>query len=269
MTWIDTHAHLQDEQFSEDIDQVLTNAIASGVDRIILPGTDLADSRSAVALVRNYPGILRCAAGIHPHQAAQTTQSDLDLLFELIRDHGRKEIVAVGEVGLDYHYDFAPRPVQKALLEQMLDMAYELDLPLVMHDRESTADSLEILRRQAARGRLRSVPGVFHCFSGSVETARILLDMGFYLGFDGPVTFKNARKSHEVIRHCPLDRLLVETDSPYLAPVPFRGKRNEPARVALVGEKIAEIKALELADAAQITTENAISFFGLTVPEQN
>lgn len=267
MICIDTHAHLQDEQFSDDLDEVLNAALYSGISKIILPGTDLADSNAALLLAQKYPRLIVCAAGIHPHQAAQSDQEELEQLYELIDQYRGREIVAVGEVGLDYHYDFAPRPVQKALFEKMLDMAYELDLPLVVHDRESTADTLSILGQQAAKGRLRAVPGVFHCFSGSVETARILLDMGFYLGFDGPITFKNARRPHEVIRICPLERLLIETDSPYLAPVPFRGKRNEPSRVVLVCEKMAEIKGLEASAMAGITTANAISLFGLKIEE--
>lgn len=261
ISWFDSHAHLQTDAFREDLTNVLARAVQAGIERILLPGSNRQDSQSAMELAQEYADLLVCSVGIHPHHADEANDHVMQDLHNWIQLHRGAPIVAVGEIGLDYHYDFSPRDVQKSIFERHLDLAWETDLPLIIHEREATADCLAILHRQAAAGRLREQPGVFHCFSGSVETARIVLDMGFSLGFDGPVTFKNARKSHDVIRVCPLDRLLIETDSPYLTPVPFRGKRNEPANVILVGEKIAELLEMEVAELAKITTANAHRLF--------
>lgn len=260
LDWFDSHAHLQDDDFAEDWRDVLDRAAAVGVSRILLPSSDLEDSKKSVRLALLDKRFC-CSVGCHPHAAADFAADGVSQLRELIDGHRGNPIVAIGEVGLDYHYDFSPRPIQQAVFRRQLDLAYEYELPLIIHEREATADCLHILQGQAQARRLLTNPGVFHCFSGSPETAQILLKMGFYLGVDGPITFKNAKKTPEVIRLCPQDRLLLETDSPYLTPVPHRGRRNEPAYLPLIGAKVAEIWGLPIEDVARITFENAMNLF--------
>lgn len=267
MNWFDSHAHLQDEVFDIDRQEVLARAAAGQVNRILLPASDLADSRRAIELAIFDPRLC-CSVGCHPHEASGFDEDALTQFRSLIDEYRGDPIVAIGETGLDYHYDFSPRPVQQAVFRAQLALAYECGLPLIIHEREATADCLRILQETAAAGKLRSSPGVFHCFSGSPEMAEILLKMGFYIGIDGPVTFKNARKTPEVIRLCPHDRLLLETDSPYLTPVPYRGQRNEPAFLPAIAEKVAEIWQLPLAEVARITSLNACKLFGLPPLEQ-
>ncbi len=260
--WFDTHAHLQDDDFAADRPAVLERAIQAGISRILLPASDLQDSRLALEMARQNNRLF-CAVGCHPHTAADFGQDSPAVWHELIRSGYKSPIVALGEIGLDYHYDLSPRPIQQDVFRLQLDWAYEFDLPVIIHEREAAADCLAILKNARKNGRLRSMPGVCHCFSGSVETAEILLDLGFYLGFDGPVTFRNARKPLDVIEHCPHDRLLLETDSPYLTPVPYRGRRNEPAYIPLIGAKIAEIWQISLEETARLTTKNAERLFQL------
>jgi TatD DNase family protein len=262
MIFFDSHAHLQDEAFAADWRQALDRAAAAGVGRVLLPSTNLEDSRRAIKLA-SQDARLYCAVGCHPHEAASYGPADTEGLQRLAADYRGSPVVAIGETGLDYHYDFSPRPVQQAVFRQQLDLAFECRLPLIIHEREATADCLQILQQQAAAGRMLPSPGVFHCFSGSPETAVILLELGFYIGVDGPVTFKNARKNLEVIRHCPHDRLLLETDSPYLTPVPYRGQRNEPAHLPLIAAIVAAIWGQPLVEVARITTANACRVFGL------
>jgi TatD DNase family protein len=267
MLWIDTHAHLQDEEFEPDRQAVLERAATAGVGRILLPASNLEDSRQVVKLALTDSRFI-CSIGCHPHDARHFSPDTLDEFRELMNSHGRMTqsghggpIVAVGEIGLDYHYDFSPRLVQQAVFRSQLELAWECRLPVIIHERESTADCLEILSDAYERGQLLPAPGVFHCFSGSPETAAIILKMGFYIGIDGPVTFKNARKLPDVIRQCPHDRLLLETDSPYLAPVPHRGQRNEPAFLPLIGAQAAEIWQIPVTEVARLTTDNAIRLF--------
>ncbi len=262
----DSHAHLQDAAFAPaELPEVLARASEAGVSRILLPASSLDDTDAAAALAGQIPG-LYFSAGCHPHEAADFNSEDLERLKSYLQpDHLRRDsLLAVGEIGLDYHYDFSPRDRQKQVFEQQLDLAFSADLPLIIHEREATADSLAILRSFSRVGRLRTLPGVFHCYSGSVETAQELLTMGFYLGFDGPITFKNARKPLEVIKSCPPAKLMIETDSPYLTPVPFRGKRNEPRHLRLIAGKMAELLGMSLAETAALTTENACRCFGLS-----
>jgi TatD DNase family protein len=263
MVWFDSHAHLQDPEFDPDWRAVLERAIGNQVERILLPASTLDDSETGIqrALQDNH---LVCSVGCHPHEAAKFSASGLADLRRLIERFRMKPVVAIGETGLDYHYDFSPRPIQQQVFQMQLDLAFDMDLPLIIHEREAVADCLGMIRSQAGNGRLRAVPGVFHCYSGSPETAAILLKMGFYIGVDGPVTFANARKLPEVIRMCPLDRLLLETDSPYLAPVPFRGHRNEPSYLPLIGARVAEILALPVEKVAETTSANAWCLFGLS-----
>lgn len=263
MLWFDSHAHLQDEAFAADWQEALTRAEAVSVSRVLLPTSSIADSERAIELASQKPNLC-CSVGCHPHEASSFGSDGADRLRSLINKHRGSPVVAIGEAGLDYHYDYSHRPVQQSVFQQQLDLAFECQLPLIIHEREATADCLQMLKAQASAGRLLAVPGVFHCFSGSVETAVILLKMGFYLGVDGPITFKNNHKTPEVVRNCPHDRLLLETDSPYLTPIPLRGQRNEPANLPLIGAKVAEIWQLPLEEVARITTENACRLFGLT-----
>ncbi|NCC75105.1 MAG: TatD family deoxyribonuclease [Clostridia bacterium] len=265
LEWIDSHAHLQGKPYAQDLVEVLARSHATGVHTMLLPGTDLADSQTAIDLALRHPGQgLVVSVGVHPHDAKSLTPDGLSQLRELVLQHRSHPVVAIGEIGLDYHYDFSPRDVQRDVFRAQLELAQELDLPVIVHDREATADCLSVIAEVAAKRPLREIPGVFHCYSGSVETAVILLKMGFYLGFDGPITFKNARKALEVIASCPHDRLVLETDSPYLTPVPHRGHRNTPEYIPLIGAKVAEIWGCDLAEVAVQTTANARKLFGLS-----
>ena len=248
MEMFDTHAHLNwREDYKEDIDQVLENARTAGVTHIMLASSTIEDSGIALELrkAKKDCGVkLSCMVGVHPEDACSFDEEAKHQLEHWLRHKDELGIVAVGEIGMDYHYeDCSPAFEAMAFIYQM-GLAYRYDLPAVIHERDACADTLYILRAFQEQKLLRESPGVLHYFSGSPETAEIVLKMGFYLGFDGPITFKNARKAPDVIRMCPLDRLLVETDSPYMTPVPFRGKRNEPAYVKYVVEEMARIKEI-------------------------
>lgn len=262
MELFDSHAHLQDPAFSEDLEAVLERAAAAGVTRILLPASDLDDAEAAGRIARSRKG-LYYAAGCHPHEASGFTTAEKVRLETLFMSPDRGPLLAVGEIGLDYHYDFSPRPVQQKVFAEQMEIAWNARLPVIIHDREATADCLSILNDFRRSHRLMQSPGVFHCYSGSVETAEQLLDMGFYLGFDGPITFSNVRKALSVIRICPQDRLMIETDSPYLTPFPYRGQRNEPAHVSLIASRLAVEIGLSLAETALLTTRNACRCFGL------
>lgn len=250
----DSHAHIDDERFDADRDEVVARALAAGVSLIVNIGADMASSARSVALAEKYPGIY-AAVGMHPHDSQDMKETDYRQL-EQWANHPK--VVAIGEIGLDYHYDLSPRPVQKEVFLRQLDVARKTGKPFIIHEREAHADMLDIIR-YAARG----LNGVFHCFSGSVETAREYLKMGFYISVAGPVTFPKSVKTKEVAKAVPLDRLLVETDSPYLTPQPFRGKRNEPAYVRLVAEEIANLRDISLAELAEATTANVRRLFNI------
>jgi len=249
--FIDTHAHLNDEQFQEDLKEVLSRAAAARVRYVVNVGYDLASSRKAAALAEEYPE-LYAVVGIHPDEAKEVT---LETYQELRKLAGQKKVVAIGEIGLDYYWDNSPRDVQQEVFRQQIRLAQELDLPIVIHDREAHGDILKIMQEEKPKR------GIMHCYSGSREMAEICLQLGFYISFAGPLTFKNAKKAVEVAETIPLDRLLIETDCPYLTPHPFRGKRNEPARVVLVGEKLAQIKGLTVEEIAEVTSSNARRIF--------
>ena len=250
----DSHAHIDDERFDADREEVVARALAAGVSLIVNIGADMASSARSVALAEKYPGIY-AAVGMHPHDSQDMKENDYRQL-EQWANHPK--VVAIGEIGLDYHYDLSPRPVQKEVFLRQLDVARKTGKPFIIHEREAHADMLDIIR-YAARG----LNGVFHCFSGSVETAREYLKMGFYISVAGPVTFPKSVKTKEVAKAVPLDRLLVETDSPYLTPQPFRGKRNEPAYVRLVAEEIANLRDISLAELAETTTANVRRLFNI------
>lgn len=253
---IDSHAHLDDEKYNEDREAVLENARAAGIGIIINPAADEASSYRAVEMSEKYP-MVYATVGIHPHDAKSYDENKHD---QLLREWSKKDkVVAIGEIGLDYHYDFSPREVQQSVFIKQLVIAKEVALPIVIHNRESMEDMHRILKEYFAP----EYGGVMHSFSGSVEMAKIFLDMGFYLSISGPLTFKNARKIPEVVAMMPMDRLLIETDSPYLTPTPHRGKRNEPAFVRFVAAEIARIRGISLEAVGEITSDNAKKVFGI------
>lgn len=247
--WIDTHTHLNDQAYQGELEKILERMAQAGVDRAVVVGFDLPSSQKAVELAHLYPQ-LYAAVGVHPHDAKDYTDETGAELRRLLRE---SKVVALGEVGLDYHYDHSPRGIQQEVFRRQIRLAREQNMPLIIHDRESTGDLMAILREEQAN----EVGGVFHCFSGSVETAREALAMKFYISIAGPVTFANARRLPEVILEIPADRLLVETDCPYLTPHPYRGKRNEPAYVAFVGREVARILGVSPEELAHQTAENA------------
>lgn len=251
----DTHAHYDDEKFDLDRDETIKRAHENGVAYIINAGSDLKSSKRSVELAAMYDFVY-AAVGIHPQEADIADEQALELLRKLC---GSPKVVAIGEIGLDYYYDTVPKEVQKKIFIRQIHLARELGLPIVVHDRDAHEDSLNIVKGEKAG----EVGGVFHCYSGSTEMARKLLNNNFYLSFGGVVTFKNARKVVEAVRYVPLDRLLIETDSPYLSPEPFRGKRNESAYVRYVAEKIAEIKGISYEEVASVTLNNAKRLFNI------
>ncbi len=249
---IDTHCHIFSDQFAADRAATLERAQAAGVTRMINIGYDLPSSEAAIALAQTTP-MVWATAGIQPHYAQTTTPADLERLRALL---AQPRVVALGEIGLDYYHDRAPHDLQESLFRQQLALARELALPVVIHTREAQADTLRILQ-DAARGQ----PGVMHSFSGDWEYAQQCLEVGFYLSFSGPLTFKKAIDLHEVARRAPLDRIVIETDAPYLTPHPFRGKRNEPSYVRYIATTLAELRGVPLEVIAQTTSANAEQLF--------
>lgn len=251
--YFDTHAHLDDGRFSEDRAEVIETIRQAGVSLVVNIGSDLENSRQGVLLAEQYDFIY-AAVGVHPYDAQNMTKADLETLRSLAQ---HSKVVAIGEIGLDYHYEEANREQQKTWFLNQILLAKELDLPYVVHDRDAHADCLDVIRQS---GYFR---GVMHCYSGSVEMARELLDLGFMISFAGPVTFKNGKKAKESASYIPMERLMVETDCPYLSPEPHRGERNDCSRVRFVAKEIAMLKGMTEADVARITMENGKRFFGI------
>lgn len=251
----DTHAHLNAEQFNEDLEEVIARAQEAGVTNMVVVGFDRPTITRAMELVESYEFIYACV-GWHPVDAIDMTEEDLKWIEELA---AHPKVVAIGEMGLDYHWDKSPKDIQKDVFRRQIRLAKKVKLPIVIHNREATQDIVEILKEEGAA----EVGGIMHCFSGSAETAKECVNMNFYISLGGPVTFKNAKKPKEVAAEIPLDKLLIETDCPYLAPHPFRGKRNEPSYVKLVAEQIAEIKGLTYEEVAEATTQNAKKCFAI------
>lgn len=252
MKLFDSHCHLDDEKFNEDRAEVIARLREGGVERCVCVGSDLPSSRRCVALAEQYPFIY-AAAGVHPHEAKDAPADYLDQLKTLL---AHPKVMALGEIGLDYYYDLSPRDVQKRVVQEQLDLACDIDMPVIFHIRDAHGDMFDILR---SRSRLPA--GVIHCCSASAEMVREYLKMGFYISFAGPITFKNAAGPVSASQAVPLDRLLIETDSPYLAPVPLRGRRNEPANVRYVLEKQAEIHGVPPEELAEITFRNACALY--------
>lgn len=251
--FFDTHAHYDDEQFDPDRAELLRSLPECGIGYVVNPGCNLTSSQKAVSYAEAFPHVY-AAVGVHPSDAGDFTPDTLDRLGQLARSCPR--VRAIGEVGLDYYWeDYAAHDVQKDCLRAQMTLAEELDLPVLFHDREAHGDSLSIVRE------FPDVRGVMHCYSGSLEDAKTLVGLGWMLSFTGSITFKNARKAPEVLQWLPLDRIMIETDSPYLAPVPHRGCRNDSRLVPLVAEKIAELKGLTVEEVERATTENAVRFY--------
>lgn len=258
----DTHAHLNDKRYEEDYDEVLDRALSGGVSKILIASFDEPSSISALEMAKKNSH-LYCSIGIHPHDASSFNDSLL-VDFRKMVDNNKDKVIAIGEIGLDYHYDLSPRDVQRDVFRKQITFAIDCGLPFIVHDREAHGDCLEIIEAYAKTGVLPENPGIFHCYSGSYEMAKILLAHGFYLSFAGPVTFKNAHKALDFLPGIPLDRILIETDCPYLTPEPFRGKRNEPAYVRYVAEKLAMIYNKTTAEIEDITFENACRLFKIS-----
>lgn len=248
----DSHAHYDDEQFDGDRDEVIKKCVSEGVGYILNASSDALSIEKTVELAGRYECIY-AAVGLHPHNANQFDQTILDKITALSKN---SKVVAVGEIGLDYYYDFSPRDIQKQVFTKQLDIASYLNLPVVIHMRDAVEDTLEILSKYK-----NNVKGVMHCFSGSAEVARILVDWGFYISIGGVVTFKKAKRIFEALKEIPDERLLVETDCPYLAPEPFRGRRNDSALLKYTIQKIAEIKGRQIEYIENVTADNAMRLF--------
>jgi TatD DNase family protein len=257
MHLLDTHAHLTMAQFDPDREAVIQRALDSGLRSIITIGITLDDARRAVELTERYP-LLSAAVGIHPHHVQAVKETTYPALEKLL---AHPKVVALGEIGLDYYRNYAPRDIQQREFINQISLARKWHLPIIIHNRDAHQDILDILRREGGK----EVGGIFHCFSGTAEVARAVLDLGFYISIAGPITYQNARKLPEVVSIVPLDRLLIETDCPYLPPHPFRDQRNEPAYVRLVAERIAALKGISVASLADAMTENVSKLLGIVV----
>lgn len=253
--YFDTHAHVDDRKFSEDRSAVLERAQAAGVGLIMNVGYNVAQAGSTVKLTREYDFVYG-AVGMHPHDAKELDEASSEELYRLSKE---PKIQAVGEIGLDYYWNHSPKDVQQKVFRQMIAMARELGKPVIIHDRDAHQDVLDILKNEGAK----EVGGIFHCFSGNWPLAKEALKLGFYISLAGPLTFHNAGALTEVAKLVSLDSLLIETDCPYLAPMPWRGKRNEPAYVVKVAEKLAEIKGLPVEEIARVTTANGRKVFNI------
>lgn len=250
----DSHAHYDDERFDEDRETLLPSLKDGGVRAVINAGADMRTSRMGLAYTKQYDFIY-CAVGIHPQAADEYAPKDLDELTKMCED---EKVVAIGEIGLDYHYEDPGREIQKVAFEAQLALARDLDKPVIIHSREATADTQAYIKKYRPKG-------VVHCFSGSAQTAKELVGMGMYLGFTGVVTFQNAKHVIEAVAVTPLDRLLLETDCPYMAPVPHRGKRCDSRMIEHTAQRIAEIKGIPTQELIDIATENTCRLFGINL----
>lgn len=252
---IDSHAHLDDSRFQEDREYLINSLNKNGIELVINIGADLQTSINSVELANKYENIY-AVIGVHPHSAREVTEQTLKQLKNMSKNN---KVVAIGEIGLDFYYDNSPRDIQRKWFKEQLKLAKELNLPVVIHSRDAAQETFDTIK-EAQDGKLR---GVLHCYSSSVEMAIEYIKLGFYISLGGPVTFKNARVAREVAKEVPLDRLLIETDCPYLTPEPYRGKRNEPMYVKYVAEKIAEIKGITFEELSKATNRNTKELFGI------
>ena len=242
----DTHAHMNADAFDQDRDALLASYPAQGIGLIMNPGCSLEDSLQAISIAEQYPFVY-AAVGSHPDAADEVNEELIEKYRALCR---HKKVKAIGEIGLDYHYEDIPRDIQLQAFRMQMALAQELKLPVIVHEREAHEDGMKIVKE------FPDVTGVFHCYSGSAEMARQLVDLGWYIGFTGVLTFKNARKAIETAQAIPLDRIVIETDCPYMAPTPFRGKRNHPGYLYRMAEQLAEIRGISPEEAAAVTLEN-------------
>lgn len=269
--FIDSHAHLTSKQFDDDRDEAVQRALDAGVEYIINPGTDVEDSKRAIELSEKHTNVYACV-GFHPHDAKKADDRSLQEIEELSNHH---KVVAIGEIGLDFHYDFSPRDIQEAVFKAQIQIAQRRNLPIVIHTRESIQETVALVEEAIAQQPLwrsqlvtqhspyPAPKGVFHCFSGDAALACKIVNMGFYVSLPGVVTFKNAGLAAEVASNVSVEHFLLETDSPYLAPAPHRGKRNEPANIPLIASKIAELQNLTVEDTARATNYSAFKLFGI------
>lgn len=253
MRLFDSHTHMLDGRFDGDRDAVTAGLPALGVENIIEVGTSMADAEAVAAFAEKWP-FAYAAVGVHPHEADSFAPEQLGALSAILR---RPKCVAVGEIGLDYHYDLSPRDAQLCVFEAMLELAKREGKPVILHVREAYGDALGLLHRFAP------LTGVMHCFSGSLEVGRECVDMGLHIAFGGSLCFKNARRAVEAAAALPLERLLIETDCPYMAPPPYRGERNDPSKTSIVAEKLAGIRGISPDEAAAVTAANAKRLFGI------
>ena len=249
----DSHAHYDDDSFSEDISELLGTLPEKGVSHVVNCATDINSCRKLAEISDRYSYIY-FAAGIHPHEAEDTKEGFIE---ELKTFSKHPKCVGIGEIGLDYHYDFSPRDIQRQVFEKQLILAKELNLHVIIHDREAHEDTLNLLRKYQPKG-------IVHCFSGSVEMAKDIVKLGMLIGLGGAVTFKNAKKPVEVAKYVPLESLVLETDCPYMTPVPFRGKRNDSSLISVTADFIAELKGISTQELLDITCNNAKNIFGIT-----
>lgn len=253
---IDSHCHLNFPDFKDKIPETLERARKQGVKKFLTVNTKLSETDDLIKIVETYEDIW-CSVGVHPHDAKDHTLSEIEQKVVQYAKHPK--VVALGETGLDYYYDNSPRAEQMKSFDQHIVLSEKLALPLIIHTRDANHDTIDLLAPYKGR-----VTGVFHCFSGGVELAKHALDLGFYLSFSGIITFKTAEEIREVVKFAPLDRILVETDSPFLAPIPHRGKPNEPGHTRIVAQKVADIKDMSLVDIADHTTQNFHALFSKT-----
>jgi len=251
--FFDTHAHYDDRRFNEDRDELLDSMPGAGVTMILNSSSSLRSSKSCLKLADKYPFVY-ASIGVHPHDSKSMTD---ETVLELEKLLSHPKAVAVGEMGLDFHHNFSPQDVQKKRFREQLELARKVKKPAIIHERESWSDTLEMIRD------FRDLSGVFHCFSGSWESAKIVLDMGWYLSFTGVITFQNARRSLEVIEKMPADRIMLETDCPYLTPEPNRGRRNSSLNMLYIAEKVAQVRGISTEEAAALTMENGKRCFGI------
>ncbi len=251
----DSHAHYDDPKFDADRNSVIERAREAGVSYILNASSNMSSAVETVSIAQEFDFIY-AAVGIHPHNVHEINENILNAIQDFA---SHNKVVAIGEIGLDYYYDTSPRDLQKYWFARQLSLAGELGLPVIIHDREAHEDTMDIIKSENSK----ETGGVFHCYSGSVEMARDVLDNNFYISIGGAVTFKNARKAIEVVNYVPMDRLLIETDCPYMTPEPYRGKRNDSGYVGLVAQKIADIKGLTYEQVAYATTENAKRLFNI------
>lgn len=249
--YFESHAHYDDERFDEDRDTLLASFPAEGIDTVVNASSDIKSSKASIALSEKYP-FFYAAVGVHPHEVENITEADIDELRELSK---HPKVVAIGEIGLDYYYDLSPRDLQRHWFKRQLELADELKMPVIIHSRDAAQECFDIIKNSNVRN------GVIHCYSGSAEMAEEYIKMGFYIGVGGSLTFKNNKKGVETVERIPIEKILIETDSPYLAPVPYRGKRNDSRLLKYVVERISQIKNIPENDICNITKNNAQNLF--------